>query len=87
MNFSPKKRDESAPKVNLDLISKLYNQKVNNGESQILKTKKSQIGDILDEYDPARPNDYEQVLKNRRKKKKIDYETLMLKDVVPVNKL
>jgi hypothetical protein len=63
-----RQRDTSAPKVNLDLISQLYKQKVGNEERLAEKKPVRQIG-VLDEYDPARPNDYDQVLKQRRKAK------------------
>ena len=63
-----RQRDTSAPKVNLDLISQLYKQKVGNEERLAEKKPPRQIG-VLDEYDPARPNDYDQVLKQRRKAK------------------
>ena len=78
-----RQRDESAPKVNLDLISQLYKQKFKGDEPQPDK-KKSQIA-VLDEYDPARPNDYEQVLKNR-KKRKDDDDMKIFSDEISSNK-
>lgn len=75
--FIPVQRGEAAPKVNLDLISALYNKKIKGGDDANIKedikmSQKIQSIGVLDEYDPARPNDYEQVLKARRKKKTDD---------------
>jgi len=71
--------------LNLDLINKLYKQnkelQKDGQEKEKTETKNisqpitvTQISRIRDEYDPARPNDYEDVLVEREKMKKKEEE-------------
>lgn len=65
----PKKPANLPPKVDLDFINKLYNKNIENKKEKQPETKptpKANISNyvkpsynVKDEYDPARPNDYE----------------------------
>ena len=75
----PKKVPAFVPDINMQLINKLYADKdlANKDKKDVKKPAASTTGDAVvshqfmksrDEYDPARPNDYEAVLEERRKK-------------------
>lgn len=74
----PKKVPAFVPDINMQLINKLYADKdlANKDKKEVKKPTAPITGDTVshqfmksrDEYDPARPNDYEVVLEERRKK-------------------
>lgn len=81
---SDSKKHESKPlnapsfpgQINLDLLNKLYKnkglQKETNEKQEIKPSQAISINSlqkIKDEYDPARPNDYESILEERQKLK------------------
>jgi hypothetical protein len=84
----PQNKAPFVSQINLDLINKLYKQnkelQKDNPEKEKAETKNlttqsipvSQISRIRDEYDPARPNDYESVLAEREKNRRKEEERI-----------
>ena len=75
-----KKPADLVPKVDLDFINKLYNKNIDqkkDKDAEQKPVKKATVSNyvkpsykVKDEYDPARPNDYEQIAYERDKKEK-----------------
>jgi hypothetical protein len=76
------KFSDSLPEINLDLIGRMYNEKMGVSSVVPIKQKSSTERNLntFQEYDPSKPNDYDSILKKREFEAEEEHRRLLEED-------